>query len=284
MATLRLLATEYKGFTPVPTALTNLANGAATIVTLTKKTTSGASGNTDFTGLLDDAGSFYRSLSQQSGPAKLWDDDSAFVTATTASIDSATDWVWNAVDWPGGATGQTQRFHWRNHSTAGSWTNDPSSITDGGNRAGPSAAGPSPSARYRIGYCGDESGTGKDVALVAVWIGVRFADSDYGTWTKTSDLYNHAKGPPTLLVECNATTLVDLMAGSTYSSANSSGGALTGSDPPTWTFDGVGSGGQVVPRRYVNPNRKTRRGGPRALVERRLSSPAALTTLSDSDS
>jgi hypothetical protein len=238
MATLRFLATEYKAFTPVASALTNLANGPGTVISLTKKTASGASGNTDFTGLRDNGTGFFRGISQQSGPAKLWDDDNSFVTATNASIDSATDWVWNCVDWPGGATGQLQRFHWRNHSTGGTWTNDPSSVVDGGNRAGPTTT----NARYRIGYLGDESGTGKDVALVAVWSGTRFADSDYGTWTKTSDLANHARGAPTLLVECNATTLVDLMGGSTYSSANSSGGLLTGSDPPTWTFDGLGAG------------------------------------------
>jgi hypothetical protein len=242
LATLNFAATDFKAFTPISSALASLHNGAGTVVILGHRTTAV---NTDWCGLTDSGPStWYMTLSQQDGPDKLWSDTNHVAAVAAAGADSdATDWWWHAIDWPGGTA--TEATRWRDHSTGGTW-----SRSDTGNDGGNVAA--STSDWFRIGFSGDESGTGKDIAVVAAWAGIRFADADYGTWTKTSDLYNHARGTPSLLVECNATTLVDLIGGSTYSSANSSGTTLTGGNPTSYTFDGVGSA-TVMPELVMAP-------------------------------
>jgi hypothetical protein len=239
VATLNFSSTssDKKVFTPISAALSNLPNGAGTMIVLHHKVATGA--GADYCGLLNSAASaWYHTLSQQFGPTVLIDDDGLTgpVSSTTPTIDS-TNWWWYTVDWPAGAAA-LERFHYRNHTSGGSWTHSNSTGNNGGNRAGPGTGG-----WFRIGDTDDEATVvGRDIALVAVWAGTRFADGDYGTWTKTSDLYNHALGKPTLLVEGTSTTPVDIgLNPSTYSGANSSGTTLTGGDPPTFTFDGQGS-------------------------------------------
>lgn len=250
MATLHFSGTDVKVFTPVSTALANLPNGAGTIVVLVKQTLAGGQ---DYCGLLDStAANYYHGLvttSSAVAPAdRLMDDDGVASTRSTTTFASTTDWFLFAVDWPAGATAATPRFHWRDQTTLAAWSHENASTVNGGNRAGPGTTG-----RFRLGSIADFSTGAKDQAVVAVWAGTRFTDSDYGLWNKTSDLYNHALGRPTFLCQLNAATLVDLIGGSTYSSANSSGTALTGADPVNWTMDGIGSARSPQRPRVVRP-------------------------------
>jgi hypothetical protein len=262
VATLSFAGTDRKIFTPISSALANLPNGAGTMVVLIKRT---AIGSTDWAGLTDSGlGNWYHTLGAGGTSGQLFDDDGLVGPRTAGAFapDNTTNWYWFAVDWPGTGAA-TERFHFRDQTGLGSWGHANTTGNNGGLRAGPGTGG-----WFRIGYAGDSANT-KLEAVVAVWAGTRFADGDYGDWRKTSDLYNHALGHPTLLVECNAATLVDLIGGSTYSSANSSGTSLTGADPDNFTFDGIGSTAPVVPQR-----RSQRPGwrpgmGPRNLVERR---------------
>jgi hypothetical protein len=232
MATLRFATTDVKVFTPISSALGALSNGPGTIIALVHMSTTGSA---DMLGVLDSSGAtFYHDI-QWTSTNKLTDDENHVgPTSTSSFTQDATNWWWIAVDWA--STAVVERFHIRNHTSGGAWTHDPSAA------AGPAAfAGPGTGGWVRVGATPDHSAGARDIAVAAIWAGTRFTDSDYGTWTKTSDLYNHALGRPSFLCELNATTLVDLIAGSTYSSGNSSGTGLTGADPPSWTFDGVGS-------------------------------------------
>jgi hypothetical protein len=253
VATLTFGATDRKIFNPISSALANLPNGAGTMIVLVKKTVLGA---TDYCGLLLGASSdWYHTLAHQAGD-NLWDDDGlAGVAASAAATDDTTNWWFYAVDWP--ASAGTERWHWRNQTTLGSWTHSSSAGNDGGLRAGPTTA----AGWFHIGYSGDGSTATKLQAVCAVWAGTRFADADYGSWSKTSDLYNHALGHPTLLVELNTATPSDISGTSTYSSANSTGTSLTGGDPDNWTFDGVGDSVFLPRRELIVPNQAVIRAG-----------------------
>lgn len=245
MATLNYGPLDRKVFTPVSSALANLPSGAGTIVALFKKT---VLGGIDLNALTDPTpGAWYHGL--YIGGTWSDDDGLALMSSTLGAPDDITNWWVIGVDWAAGGP-SIERFHWRNQSTLGAWTHDPATGNNGGTRAGPPTTGPG-AGWLRLGYMGDNSTGSKDMAICAIWAGTRFADSDYGAWTKTSDLYNHAKGPPTFLCEMNATTLVDLIGGSTFSSANSSGTTLTGADPVNWTMDGIGSAIVLPPRRRI---------------------------------
>jgi hypothetical protein len=250
VATLNFATTDRKVFTPVSSALGALSNGVGTIIALIHMTTTGGA---DMVGLTDAGPSNYYHDLQWGGDSKLHDDDNHTpgLGSTATFTQDTTNWWWIALDWP--STAAAYRFHWRNHTAGGSWTHDPSNVSGAAAFAGPGTGW------VRIGAAGDNSAGARDMALAAIWAGTRFVDADYGIWTKTSDLYNHAKGPPTFLCELNATTLVDLIAGSTYSSGNSSGTGLTGGNPPTWTFDGLGAPisndakGGLVPAGMLDP-------------------------------
>jgi hypothetical protein len=235
VATIAITGTDHKTFVPVSAALTNLAGGPGTIIVLAKVSTAGQK---DFVGVTDPGdANFYHGLGSGAITAShLFDDTntgSVEAPATWGDSDT-TNWQWVAVDWPGSAA--TETFHWRNHTTGGAWTHSVSAAAYGGLKTAPATAW------LRIGYMGDGSTGSHLIALVAIWAGTRFANTDYATWTKTSDLYNHALGHPTFLCELTATTPVDLIGGSTYSSGNSSGTALTGANPDNWTFDQLGAG------------------------------------------
>jgi hypothetical protein len=241
VATLHFANTDRKVFTPISSALANLPNGAGTYVVLSKL--GGATG-ADLTGLTaSSATDWYHTLGPYgTTPFALWDDDgSSSPHAVTGQTDT-TNWKLYAVDWPAGGA-STERFHFRNQTTLSAWTHETSSPNNAGNRAGPGTGG-----WFTLGYAGDIQGV-KDIAVVAAWAGTRFSDSDYGLWSKTSDLYNHPLGPPTFLCELTATTPVDLIGGSTYASGSSSGTALTGGDPVNWTFDGRGNAAPYIPHR-----------------------------------
>lgn len=249
MATLRFSSsTNRKVFTAISSALGALSNGAGTILVLTRK-----NGGTvaDFAGLTDSTrSSFYHCFGHNSAAAqvRLWDDDQAVVLNSVNENVDTTNWYMYAVDWPTG-TSQTERFHIRNQTgsgagSPGSWSHSNALGANTGQRSGPGTGG-----WWAIGDFNDLGAGQHDHAVVAVW-NTRFADGDYGDFRKTSDLYKHSAGPPIFLCELTATTLVDLMGGSTYSSANSSGTTLTGADPDNWTMDGLGSSGVV---RTFNP-------------------------------
>lgn len=237
MATLHFTGSDVKVFTPISSALANLPNGPGTLIALVRNTAVGATSD-DVCGLLDSGGgNWYHSLLLGSGftaSNALTDDDGLVGVNAGVTTSTGSDWFFYAIDWGTGTA--TESGHSRDLTTGGSWTHANSAANNGGLRAGPGTSG-----WFRIGYTGDGTIDGLDIGVIAVWAGTRFSTSDYGTWTKTSDLYNHALGHPTFLCECNASTLVDLIAGSTYSSANSSGTALTGADPTGWTFDGTGT-------------------------------------------
>jgi hypothetical protein len=152
------------------------------------------------------------------------------VTSTVVALVHFT--VTGSLDLVGLTTsGLTDWYH------ALSWSNR-LTVSGGAARAGPGTSG-----WLRIGYFGDNSAGTVDKALVAIWAGTRFTDTDYGTWTKTSDLWNHALGHPSFLTELNTSTPSDIAGGSTYSSSNSTPApTLTGADPPSFTFDGIGGG------------------------------------------
>ena len=237
MATLNFSnASDLKVFTPISSALSNLPNGAGTIIALVRKTFT--SSGQDVAGLQNSAATAWYHGLQHGNDQSLADDDGITSTFTGASftINNTTDWMWIACDWPAGATGTTERYHYFNHTAGGSWSHQNSSSNNGGNRAGPGTSG-----WLRIGNFGDQANGCMDCALIAIWAGVRFADANYSDWTKTSQLYNHSAGTPTTLIEMISTSPTDIGANpSTYSSSNSSGTALTGSNPPNFTFDGTG--------------------------------------------
>jgi len=232
-------------FTPISAPLGSISNAAGTMVVLAHQ--SAATGN-DMVGVTDAAATataWYRAFGIRDtlwSPANtLWDDVGGNdVTSSTAQTDT-TNFFMFGLDW--GAVAGTQRFHFRNQSTLGSWTHENSGGPDNGLKAGPGTGG-----WLRLGDFTDYGVDGIDIAAVAIWAGTRFADGDYGTWTKTSDLWNHANGRPSFLCQGNATP-VDLTGGSTYSSANSTGATLTGPDPTNWAFDGLGGGQIFVPHR-----------------------------------
>jgi hypothetical protein len=231
VATLNFGTTDRKVFTPISSALANLPNGAGTVIVLIHKTTTGFA---DFCGLTNSAGSnWYHGLEYSASSALSDDDGVAFFQSGSLVTDDTTNWYWDAVDWAAGGP-SIEQFHTRNHTTGGAWSHSAATANNGGNRAGPGTGG-----WLRIGYTGDFAIGTKDIALVAIWAGTRFSTSDYAVWSKTSDLYNHPLGSPTFLCEVNATTLVDLIGGSTYSPLDGSGTTLTGSDPPSFTFDGL---------------------------------------------
>lgn len=247
MSTLVLTTTDRKLFSGLSALLRDMpqSSGGGTIMGLYKKSTLGPF---DMCGLKDSTGSgadWFHGLCQNGTDFYFDDDGQVGAAAAAADTDDTTNWHFAAVDWPGGSN-VIERYHWRNQTTLGGWTHS-NSPANGSARAGPSAA----AGRFFIGYIGDGSASTKAQAIVAVWPNTRFSDADYGTWTKTSDLYNHPLGPPEFLSELTSLTPTDIGAGgAVYDSANSVGGTLTGADPDNWTMDGRGAA-VVVPMSYA---------------------------------
>lgn len=236
MATLAYTGTDSKVFTPVSSAVGSLSNGPGTILVLVKTTTFSPQ---DFAGLTNSSRStFYHALDANPANTLGDDDDTGSVVASTTYSGNTTSWWLLSCDWA--STSAQEGFNWRDQTSLGAWTNNLSTGNAPAAKAGPGTGG-----WLNLGYCGDYSTGAKSLAVVAIW-NKRFASSDYGDFRKTSDLYNHSIGQPIFLCELTATTPVDLIGGSTYSSANSSGTALTGGDPDNWTFDGVGGGATLT--------------------------------------
>lgn len=257
--------TDAKVWTPISTTMANIRNqtNGYTIIILIKKD---VLGGVDYCGLMNSGNTaWYHSLSQTSTD-NLWDDDGVVsTTCSVAATDDTSNWWWYAVD--GSNTAALERYHWRNQTSLGSWTHNNSS----GNGTS-SLATPGTSGKWRVGDMFDEGLNGTfSGALCAVWANTRFADSDYGSWTKTSDLYNHpTKGTPDFISELTSTSPVDLTGNNTYSAASSAGTILGGGDPDNFTFDQTGGAAttpfQVFFTSNRGPDNRKRQRGPRGLV------------------
>lgn len=238
MATFHATASfgDHQTFSTLAAGLGDLSNAAGTMGVLLKLTAAGA--GCDFVGVTNAAHSaWYHSLAFQDSSNKVADDDGVWVVGQTAQSDT-TGWHWFFVTWPD-ATGATERFHYRNQTTPSAWTHENSVGTNTGKRAGPGSTG-----TIHCGYAFDADGLGRDIAIVVIWTGVQFADGDFGAWSKTSDLWNHANGNPAFLTELTAATPTDLAGNATFSSGQ---GGFTGADPDNWTFDGKGSAPSADP-------------------------------------
>jgi len=242
-------------FNPVSSALANLPNGAGTIAVLVLNNNAT---NRDWAGLNNNPPSsvseWYHGLAQDGtgGPNnnKLLDDDGLVGAWNATALATPNTEFWIAVvDWPSGAAAK-ERFHWSSVlSAAESWTNEDSGANNGGNRAGPTTS----AGYFNIGTHGTNAFDGS-IALVGVWAGTRFTDTDAtNLWVnkKTSDWYNHPAGTPTFLVELNTLTPTDIGASPSTYSATGSSVTLTGPDPSGWTFDARGTTAPIpVPREF----------------------------------
>jgi hypothetical protein len=232
MATLYNSGSQRATFTPISTALNGLPNGAGTIAALVKKDSAAAS--LDAGGLLNSANSdWYHALSLTD--LRIFDDDGLTGPLETPTWSPGTDWYIIAVTWPAGGAA-LERFHHISQSSPAGWTHSNSAANNGGNRAGPGTNG-----HWLFGYHGDFGGSGA-IALMAAWAGVALSDAQIEeliTNNRTSDWWNNSAGQPTLLIEGNTTSPVDIGANpSTFSSIG--GLTLTGATP-SWVFDGQGS-------------------------------------------
>lgn len=235
MATTAFATTAAQLFQPVSTALQDFSNGSGTVIALAQLPDTSGSDLAGVFGYTTAITNWYHMLGKSNGD-ELWDDDGVVGTSAVSVIGTvANHWYLCALDFPGSGSAHT-RFHHRDLTAAGSWTHVDANGNNGGFRAGPGAT-----AAILCGYGGDFAGA-KNMAAVAMWKGIRFADSDYGLWTKTSDLIHHPLGSPSFATEFNTLTPFDLMGLSTYSVAKSFGTrTLTGGDPDNWTLDGLGS-------------------------------------------
>ena len=242
MATLENVSpgTSFAVFNPISSALDGLPNGAGTIAALFNRQSALAS--QDVTGLVNTGlTNWYHTLTFLQD--RLFDDDGIVGTLETPTFSSTTGWYIIVVTWPSGGAA-LERFHHVYQTTPAGWTHSPSSANNGGNRAGPGTS----SGAWRIGFMGDNNHTSSTYyALVAAWAGVALSDAqcaELSVNNKTSDWWNNSGGNPTLLIECNTSTPVDIGANpSTFSSIG--GLTLTGADP-TWTFDGRGTGAAAI--------------------------------------
>jgi len=251
MATLRYASITASRFNPISAALANLQNEAGTMVVLVRMD-AGDAGN-DVIALLDNypAASWYHGLGADVSTDQPYDDDGFVTVNCSISIPigaTANDFFIFVVDWPAGGAA-LERFHVSSKmGVAESWTHTDSNAVNGGNRAGPGTTGD-----FVIGDGGSIGALDGDVALVAVWAGTRFTDANVlDLWVnkKTSDWWNHPAGQPTLLLECTATTLVDI--GANPSTFADNGAARTGLVPTGWTFYGRGEA-QIVPNLKSQP-------------------------------
>lgn len=229
-------------FTPISSQLANLSNGAGTVAFIARVADAN---NGDLFGLFNSADEgFYRCL-------QMGDDDRLYMyDPSTTTSSTANTLAWGAAgagsyrivvyDWPSGAAAP-YRCHWSApFSGAESWTHTAGSGNGGGMVAGPGTTG-----RFKIGHGFGAGSPPCEIALVAVWAGVRLDDTGVeALWTnkKTSDWYNHASGAPTMLVECTSLTPTDIGANPSTFNSIIGGIALTGADPSGWTFDGIGGG------------------------------------------
>lgn len=132
------------------------------------------------------------------------------------------------------------RFHVKDLTTPGAWEHANGSITTA-NQA--SVVG----GEVRIGNfhyetVGDFNWFKGDLPLVAWWDGLNMNDTqveEMAASPATSNLHEHSAGSPSSLTEFRASSPTDLEGLITWTNH---GATLTGTDPPEWSFDGVGGG------------------------------------------
>lgn len=226
-------------FTPISTALSNVYNGAGTWAVLARVGDQG-----DLLGLRNagPGATYYHTLSSQT-PAVFDADDGVVLIVASAGHAFQTAGAGNykivVGDWQAGAA-STERFHWSSlMSAAESWTHSSSSGNNGGTKAGPGTNGV-----FSIGNAASDGPSAAEIALVGVWSGTRFSDTDVtNLWVnkRTSDWYNHPAGVPTTLIELTSTTPIDIGSSPSTFSSIVGGAVAGGADPTGWTFDGTGA-------------------------------------------
>jgi hypothetical protein len=247
-------------FNPISSALSNMPNAQATIAAIARF---GATGN-NICELREPSGggaNWYHGMGFEAGADIIDDDGTSFVTyntniATPAS--GAGNYRIFSVDWATSAGTSTGNSHYSSlFSAAESWTHTTSTGTVAANRAGPGTTG-----RFFIGSEGGGRWFTGEIALIGVWAGVRFTNTQAEElWInlRTSDWYNHSAGQPTMLVELTSTTPVDI--GANPSTLNVvTAATATGADPTGWTFDGQGTPSAPVPRSSVRSFEPSRFG------------------------
>lgn len=250
MATLVSTGSQFARFNPISSTLNNLQAGAGTIAALCR--IDSIVGQLDCCGLVTPfappLSNWYHYLHFGLSSTSVGDDDGLVTfTETPTWAGASNTWYILVATWAAGTV--TERFHHVNQQSPAGWTHSNATGNNGGNRAGPGTT----NGTWRIGF-GEDFGGGGQYALCAAWVGTALSDgqcAELSVNNKTSDWWNCSGGQPTLLVECNTTSLVDIGANaSTFSSIGSL--TLTGVDP-TWTFDGRGAAVAADTPKTFNP-------------------------------
>ena len=241
MATLNFDGTNDRiNINPLSTSLNNIPNGTATIALLLRVVNYVNAGMPYGLRGGNLSGDYYHGINLASDQVIHDDDGTGLVSWTVPPMPFGAGgnnfWIF-VWDWSGAAA--TERVHFSSViSAAESWTHDNSDNSGASARAGPGTG----TGYFHIGNYDGDPFEG-DIALIAVWAGTRFSDSDAeALWVnkKTSDWYNHSAGTPDTLIELTTTTPVDIGA-DPVSTITLSGPTLTGADPTGWDFDGQGA-------------------------------------------
>lgn len=229
-------------FTPISSALANLPNGAGTIAALVRIADGVDAQICELLNAAESAWYHGVGIGTYNNDNEMSDDDGltgpVFATSLSGDAAGAGNYRIVGLDWPTGAAALERAHVSSVIGGAETWTHLNSGGNNGGTRAGPATTG-----HLKIGMS-DASNYpfAGEIALLAVWAGVRFSDTDWtNLWTnkKTSDWYNHSAGTPTTLIELTSTSPVDVGANPSTLSAVTAATA-TGADPTGWTFDGQG--------------------------------------------
>lgn len=176
---------------------------------------------------------------------ELGRDDTVFVTSTGATFSTLTNWYIVAVSKGAGAV--TARIHYFNVTGGGAWTHSDFNATL--DNAASQAGGTVNFSNYKAAAQDPFNGW---LAAAAVWAGTALSDSqaaELSTNLKTSDWWNNSAGHPAGLWQFNGTVaagITDLSGNSANQSSISGTTQDTGTDPPGWSYDGIGGTGATV--------------------------------------
>lgn len=161
---------------------------------------------------------------------------SVFSYSQTA-VTSTTDWYIVAVTKAAGNA--TPRFHFKDITTGAAWIHENGKTAMNGN--GASASG----GTIRVGEFEDVDDLNANDGVLGGWAAALtdLQVEALATNLRTSDWAGHAVAPKYVHELTSKTSIPDLMGnGATLNVVNGTT-VETGSDPPGWTFDGVGGGG-----------------------------------------
>lgn len=169
-------------------------------------------------------------------------DDTTFVDSTT-TITSTTNWNIIAVSKAAGSA--TARFHFKDLTAATAWVHENAS----GAAGNPSTAS---SGTIRVGEYNDVDDMDGNVAVIAGW-NLALSDAqcaELSVNNRTSDFWNNSGGRPKYLYELNqpvSTDAVPDLAGNGATWSVTSSTTVDGAtDPPSWTYDGLGVAPGVI--------------------------------------